>query len=206
MPGKTFKISDELNGSMLTSKFRASYVHILKPWTGDPAKTPRYSIQCIMPKSDPWVKVAKERVKKIAMEAFGPNAVKLLQAGKLNNPFRDGDTEFPDNPIYEGMIFFNANGASEGKKPPGLYDQHRRDMRKMPNPEQIFYSGVYARAEVKFYPYDQKGGKGVACFLFNVQYWETGESLGGGKPVEEIFDELDTDETLPLDDDDDVPF
>lgn len=197
-----FKISEDLNKSMVTSKFRASYAHVLQPWTGDEAKPPKYSVQAIFQKNDPWLKQAKETVKKIAIEAFGPNAIKLIQAGKLRSPFRDGDTEFPEDPTYQGMIFFNANGSTEGKKPPGLYDQHRRDIRKMQNPEQIFFSGVYARAEVKFYPYDQKGGKGIACFLFRVQLWETGVPLAGGKAVEEVFDEIETaDSGMPDDDD-----
>ena len=92
---KQFNISDELNQPMITSKFRVSYNHLLEPWTNDEDKLPKYSVQMIFDKSDPWLKEAKTRVKEIAIEAFGPNAVKLMRSGKLKNPFRDGDDEFP---------------------------------------------------------------------------------------------------------------
>jgi len=192
--GKTFKISDELNQSMVTTRFRASYVHLLEPWTGDEDKDPRYGMQMIFDKKDPWLKEAKARVKAIAVEAFGPNAVRLLQTGKLKNPFRDGDDERPGDDVYEGMVFINANGAYAGKKPPGLINQKKRDIRKMENPEEVFYSGCYARAEIKFYPFDQAGGKGIACYLFNVQKLAEGESLSGGRSADQVFDEADEDD------------
>lgn len=196
--GKKFQISEELNKSMVTAKFRVSYQHILEPWSDDPDKDRQYSLQAIFDMGDPkaaaFIKKAKGVVKQIAIEAFGPNGPKLLRSGKLKNPFRSGDDEFPDDETYKNAVFFNANGPFEGKKPPGLYDQHRRDMRKQPNPEEVFFSGVYARAEIKFYPFDREGGKGVACYLFRVQYWGPGKPLGGGRPVEDVFDEIETDD------------
>lgn len=196
--GKKFQISEELNKSMVTAKFRVSYEHVIEPWTNDPDKDARYSCQCIFDMDDPkaaaFIKKAKSIVKNIAIEAFGPNAIKLMRSGKLKNPFRSGDDEFPDDDTYKNTTFFNANGPFVGKKPPGLFDQHRRNMREMANVEEIFFSGVYARAEIKFYPFDREGGKGVACYLFRVQYWETGEPLGGGRKVEDVFDEIETDD------------
>jgi hypothetical protein len=210
--GRQFKLPDELNKSMRTTTFRASYEHLVTPWTGDPDKAARYSVQMIFPKNDPWVKKAKSRVKAIATEAFGPNAIKLLQRGKLHNPFRDGDDEFPDDDTYANSIFINANGAFEGKKPPGIFDQKVRDMRKRMDEGELaeaIYSGCYMQAEIKFYPYDREGGKGVACYLFRVQKRKDGEPLGGGGPASDVFDEVEDydeeDEAVDLDDDDE-PF
>jgi len=199
MPRKQqFKISDELNKSMVISNFRVSYEHILEPWTGDADKPARYSLQAIMDKKRQakQLRAIKERIDAIGKEAFGPKFPALVKAGKLRQPLRDGDLEFENDSTYEGKIFFNANGPTEGKKPPGLYDQHLRDMRQLPNPEDVFFSGVYANAEIKFYPYDQQGGKGVACYLFRVQYVKTGEPLTGGAPVESVFSEIDTEEDV----------
>jgi hypothetical protein len=206
--GKRFNLPDELNKSMVTPKFRCSYEHLVEPWSGDEDKDPRYSVQMIFPKDDPFIGKAKRYVKKIAIEAFGPNAVKLLRSGKLHNPFRDGDDEFPDDETYANGVFVNANGSFVGKKPTGLYDQRRRDIRKMDNPEEIVYSGCYARAEIKFFPYDREGGKGVACYLFRVQKMADGEPLGGGRPVEDVFDEIevDDDDVIDMGDDDDEDF
>lgn len=64
----------------------------------------------------------------------------------------------------------------------------------MSKPEEHFYSGCYARAEVKFYPFDEAGGKGIACFLFRVQMMGHGEPLTGGAAAEEVFDEVETDD------------
>lgn len=197
-----FKISEDLNKSMTTAEFRASYEHLVEPWTGDPSKDARYSVQMVFDKSEPWVGKAKKRVKDIAIEAFGPNAIKLLRRGKLHNPFRDGDEEFPEDATYEGKIFVNANGAFVGKKPVGIFDGKLRDMRKLYDEADLadkIYSGCYMRAEIKFYPFDREGGKGIACYLFRTQKLRNGEPLGGGAPVTDVFDEVEME-----DDDDDV--
>lgn len=201
-----FKLSEELTKSMVTSRFRASYEHLVEPWTGDDAKEPRYSVQMIFPKGDKFIRRAKNTVKKIAQEAFGPNAVKLLQRGKLHNPFRDGDEEFPEDEIYKDSIFVNANGAGASKKAPMLYDPMLRDVRKMDNPEEVVYSGCYMEAEIKFFPFDREGGKGVACFLFRAQKKRDGEPLGGGRPVDEVFsvdEDAEDDYGMSTDDEDD---
>ena len=191
--GGLIKMSDELNKSLVTPKFRMSYCHLLEPWASDPDDTPRYSVQCIVPKDDPWVKKTHKLIVAIATEAFGENAAKLLRSGRLKDPFRDGDDEFPDDETYAGSIFFNANGAfADGKgKRPGLYDRKRRNILEMDNPEDYIYSGAYARAEIKFFPFDRAGGRGVACYLFRVQWMAHGDPLSGGRPVSEVFDEID---------------
>lgn len=201
--GKRFDLPEELTKSIITTKFRCSYEHIIEPWSGDPDKPARYSVQMIFPKNDQFIKKSKDKVKKIAVEAFGPNAVKLMRSGKLHNPFRNGDDEFPEDEVYQGNVFVNANGAFEGKKPPGVIDQAKNNIRLMNNPEDIIYSGCYARAEIKFYPYDREGGKGVACYLFNVQKLADGEPLAGGRRAEDIFDEVEVEEDEAFDVEDD---
>ena len=127
--GGPIKMSDELNKSILTPKFRMSYCHLVEPWASEPDETPRYSTQCIVPKSDPWVKKTHKLIVDIATEVFGDNAAKLLRTGRLKDPFRDGDDEHPDDETYEGSIFFSANGAfADGKgRRPGLFDRKRRN-------------------------------------------------------------------------------
>lgn len=189
---------DDLEKPFLTGEFRVSYAHVLEPWAGQSGQKAKYSVQCIVPKNEPWLKKMMLHAKDLGEEAFGENFMKLVKANKVRWPFRDGDLEYgEDHENYGGMIFFNANGASEGKTPPALIDQKRRDMRKLTNPERVFYSGVYARAQVKLYHYKGKGGgNGVACFLYAVQYMRPGEKLGGGPSIESVFDEVDTDEDV----------
>lgn len=214
MPKKNtqFNLPDELNVSMVTPKFRASYCHLVEPWAGEDGKDPRYSVQMVFDKDDDrvFIKKAKTLVKDIAQKAFGPNAVKLLRSGKLHNPFRDGDDEFPDDELYNNAVFVNANGVFGGKKPTPIYDRKRNDLRKDDNRrrdealEDVVYSGCYGRTEIKFYPYDRDGGKGIACYLFRFQWMEHGDPLTGGKPVEDIFDDLEEEEVEEFSDDDDI--
>lgn len=208
-----FNIPEELQerSRMRTSKFRMSYAHLCEPWTGDPEKPAKYGVQCLFKKDDPWLKEAKAVVKDLLITAFGPNALKLVRAGKLRSPFRDGDEEFPDDELYSGITFFNANGATEGKRPPDLVDKRVRPLRGTGKEEDYFYSGAYGIGDIKFYPYNQKGGKGVAAFLFGVQFAGHGEPIGGGKSASEVFDVLDDDDDDDytadvMDDDDDIPF
>ena len=184
--GRKFELPPELKKPMTSTKCRLSYVHLLEPWTGDPDKPARYSVQCIFDKGDPWIKEAKKRSQELAIEAFGSNAPKLFRGGRLKQPFRDGDDE--DSELYAGKIFFNANGPYEGRKPPGVVDPHMRDIREMESPEDLCYSGMYARVSVTFLPYDQAGGRGVRCALNHVQFWEHGEPLAGGPAVDSVFD------------------
>lgn len=190
MPKAKFELPDELNKAIVTCKFRASYAHLFEPWTGDDTKTPRYSVQMIIPKDDPWVKKARRFIVKIAVASFGPNAGRLMRKGQLKDPFRDGDLEREGDEVYEGAYFVNANGARAGKTPPGVYTGTRKDIRQMASPEEQFFSGCYARAEVKFYPFNEAGGKGIACYLFRVQRMAMGQPLAGGPPVEQVFDEV----------------
>lgn len=179
---------EELEKPFLTGKFRVSYEHILQPWAGSPGDRKRYSMQCIVPKGEKWIEDTIKRCKAIGKLTFGNDFERLVKAQKLRFPIRDGDLE--DNEIYHGMWYFNSNGAGEGKAPPQLIDQKRRDMRKLKDPGRFFYSGVYARAWMKFYGYDQKGGRGVTSYPYSIQFLETGERLGGGPSVESIFDEV----------------
>lgn len=49
------------------------------------------------------------------------------------------------------------------------------------------YSGMYARATIRFFPYSQSGNRGVGCGLGNVQKLADGEPLGGRTSAAEDF-------------------
>jgi len=196
---KKFDIDPELLKTMTIGPFRMSYQHVIEPWTNDPEKLARYSLQAIFDKKKDKAEIERirERITAIGEEAFGAKFSQLCKSGKLRCVLRNGDLEFEDDPTYQGKVFFNAVGASEGKKPPPIIDNFKRDMRTLDNLEDIFFSGVYVKAAVRFYPYDQQGGKGVACYLQAVQYLKTGEQLGaGGVNVDTAFDEEETGEDV----------
>ena len=66
----------------------------------------------------------------------------------------------------------------------------------MPGDEDTVYSGCICNVSINFYPFAVSGNKGVAAGLGNVQKWEDGERLGGGrKNAENEFDFDDMEET-----------
>ena len=186
--GKKFNLPKELVKPMTSTKCRLSYVHLLEPWTGQENKPARYSVQCLWDADDPWLKLARTRIRDVAIAAFGEHAPRLLKGGKLKQPFRVGDDDFPDDEVYAGKVFCNANGAYEGRKPPDILDPYKRNIRDMEDPEFLCYSGMYGRVSVTFLPYDMGGGRGVRCALNHVQFWEHGEPLAGGPSSESVFD------------------
>ena len=161
---------------VVTGKVRFSYVNVFQPKANLEGGVPKYSTALLIPKSDKEtvakINKAIEECKEANKAMFG-GSVKGLKGG-----LRDGDEE-RDGEEYQGMYFINANSARK----PGVVDA---DMNAIIDPEE-FYSGCYGRASLTFYPYDTKGGKGIACGLNNVQKLEDGEKLSGGSSAAEDF-------------------
>lgn len=97
----------------------------------------------------------------------------------LRSPFRDqGDKEFEG---YEaGAIFITATS----KQRPGLVDHNVNDIIE----EREFYPGCYARISVRPFYYDQKGNRGVAFGLQNIQKLRDGDPLGGRSRASDDFE------------------
>ena len=184
-----------------TPEFRASYVHVFHPKKNENGED-RYSISMIFSKSTDITEL-KRAALKVAKETWGPDVVKLIKAGRIKLPFRDGDVEREDDEAYEDSIFCNA--ASNRK--PGVVD---RKLNYIVDPED-FNSGDYARATINFFTFDRSGNKGVGVGLLNIQKLKSGERLGGGVSADRDFDAVDGGEDDFDDDDilgagDDIPF
>lgn len=164
---------------VITGKVRFSYANVFVPTSMEEDQPKKYNVVLLIPKSD------KATVKKIqdAVEAAELEGKISKWNGKipatLKRPLRDGDAERPDDEIYAGHFFVNANS----KNKPGVVDT---DVQPIIS-EDEFYSGCYGRASVNFYPFNASGNKGVACGLNNVQKTEDGERLSGGASAEEDF-------------------
>ena len=170
---------------------RWSYVNAWEPKAIN-GGTPKYSVSLIIPKDD------KETVNKInaAIEAaYKDGESKLKGNGKtvppmkaIKLPLRDGDEERPDDPVYAGCYFVNANNNTA----PGIVDA---DKNEITNHSEV-YSGVYGRASINFYAFNTNGNKGIACSLNNLQKIADGEHLGGKSTAADDFDEEDYDDFL----------
>ncbi|MEY8416697.1 DUF2815 family protein [Tissierella praeacuta] len=180
---------------VITGKVRLSYANIFEPKSINGSE-PKYSVSLIIPKDDKQqIKVIEEAIK----NAIERDKTKLSnKAGKvpanLKTPLRDGDEDRPDDEVYEGCYFINANST----KAPAVVstEKDRTTGKAITLGEDEVYSGCYARVSINFYGFNTNGNVGIACGLGNIQKVEDGERLGGGSSAEEDFEfeEVDVDD------------
>lgn len=178
------------SAKVTTPLFRASFLKLWKPEhkvydNGDEADV--YSVTMIF-EPDADLSGLKRIVKQVLQEKFGATKTPILRL-----PFRegvqtvkvgDGGYDLEKYPEYEGKIIVTA--SSKGIQP-GIIDAKKQDIL---DPKEL-YSGIYARASLTAFYYNNSGGKGVAFGLQNFQKCRDGEPLGGvrGK-AENDFDEF----------------
>lgn len=172
---------------VITGKVRLSYANIFEPKSIN-GSDPKYSVSLIIPKDD---KQQVEVIKKAIANAIEADKTKLAnKSGKvpanLKTPLRDGDEDRPDDEVYAGCYFINANST---KAPAVVGTEINKATGKAINlGEDEVYSGCYARVSINFYGFNTNGNVGIACGLGNIQKVEDGERLGGGSSAEEDFD------------------
>jgi hypothetical protein len=166
---------------------RFAYVSVFKAkaFEDDEDSKAKYSVQILLPKSDKTnVKAVKRAIAAAVEQGKGKWGGKIPIASKLKMPLRDGDEEFPDSEDYAGMYFFNATS----QRKPTVVRKVGDDFETVTEEDDLFFSGVYGRVFLNFFPYSGKS-KGVAAGLNHIQYTKTGERLSGGISAEEAFDD-----------------
>lgn len=160
--------------------FRVSFPNVLKPKRNDLNGQDEYSLVALFP----YKKGSKEMKE---MEAAVEIAIKEKWGDKrpsnLRSPFRDQaerakDGKLPDGHV-EGHVFVNM----KNKQKPGLVNQENQDI--IDSSE--FYSGCYARAQVRAFAYDNKGNRGVSFSLQNIQKVKDGDPLSGRMKAQDAF-------------------
>lgn len=161
---------------------RWSYANVWQPKSIN-GGAEKYSVSLIIPKSDT---VTINKIKAAIQAAYEEGESKLKGNGKsvpplaaLKTPLRDGDIERPDDPVYAGSYFVNANSATA----PGIVDADRQPILDRSE----VYSGVYGRASINLYAFNSNGNKGIACGLNNLQKIRDGEPLGAKSRAEDDF-------------------
>lgn len=157
-----------------------------------------YDVQFIIPKSDrDGLRAIMAGIKKVGEAQWGDRWRSVRQ------PLRDGDKEAKDltddgqtkgekYPERNGCFFINARS----KRPVGVVDRQRVPIT---DPDQV-YGGCKGKINITLYPYSQSGNQGIGVSLNGVQKIADGESFGGSRPsVESMFDILDEDDDLGLD-------
>jgi hypothetical protein len=160
--------------NVITPKFRVSYPNVFTPKLNDLNGKNEYSTVCLFKKGED-LSALKKAAEACLVEKLGADKAKWPK--NLKSPFRDQGEKEKDGALpdgYEaGAIFMTVKSSQK----PGLVDASNQDIID----PVAFYAGCYARASLRPYYYDQKGNKGVAFGLQNIQKLADGESLGGGR-------------------------
>ena len=164
---------------------RISFANIWEPKSINGSEE-KYSVSCIIPKSD------KATLTKIhtAVEAAKEAGKDKKWSGKippnLKLPLRDGDVDRADDDAYVGAMFINATS----KDAPQIVD---RKVQPILDPMECG-SGDYCNVSVNFYPFNANGNRGVAAGLGNIQLIKHGERLAGRASAASDFEEIEGDE------------
>ena len=174
--------NEEFVTKVKTGITRWSYANVWEPKAISDGK-PKYSVSVIIPKSD---KRTIEAIKKAIQAAYEEGQGKLKGNGKsvpalsaIRTPLRDGDKDRPDDDVYKGCWFINANSDTA----PGIVDADRQPILTRSE----MYSGVKGRASINLYAYNVNGNRGIACGLNNLQKISDGTPLGSKSRAEDDF-------------------
>lgn len=162
----------------MTPRFRAFYANVWEPRAMQEGAEPVYSVMMVFDKEAQQTAEFKS-LKKMAMDAAKEKFGDKLPAN-LRTPFRKGSEKLDTNGMEADFVFVNA----KSKYKPGIVNQIAQDIID----KDEFYSGCFARATVTCYAYDQKGNKGVAFGLQNLQKLGEGDVLGGRKAAKDEFE------------------
>lgn len=172
----------KVNGDRVVFPCRLSYSHLDKPWAADTETEPKFSVCCIIPKSE------KEAIKCIreaeaAAEAAGIAGIPTWKGQKprnLKSVIHDGSER--EGEEYQDAIYFSASS----KKEVPVLNRLKEDI----DPAQA-YSGCWAMVSVRFYPFGKSGNNGISAGLNAVVKLADDDRLGGFVDSRKDFDDID---------------
>jgi len=184
--------------TILTPKFRGSYVNVFKPRpvSKAPDAKLKYGITIVLPKDSKDTKtfLAKLRAefKKAMIEKFG----KELPEDKCKHfPIRDGDEMTDDDgnlqPEFENAWIIPAKNEDQ----PGILVMDEDGTKRPATSPREIYSGAMYHASLTVFAWGPNaGGKGVSVSLSGILKVEDGEQIGGRRFSENEFDNVTNDE------------
>lgn len=180
---------------ILTPEFRVGFPSVFVPKSMEEGKPAKYEITMLFPKTTD-ITAIKKMCGDVMRAKFGIDKTKWPT---VRYPWRDGDKDKPHLDGFAGTVFMPARTKSK----PGLINARKAKITS----EEEFYAGCYARATIGAYWYDNKGNKGVALSLNNIQKTRDGEPFSGRSAAEDDFTEIDEVEaggSTPVDDDNEI--
>jgi len=178
-----------MSTKVLTPEFRVAFPAVFQPKRNDLNGKDEYSLIALFKKGDDLTAL-KKAAQEALIKKFGKDNSKWpCQPNQMRSPFRDqgdrakvntatGEKELPQG--YEAGAFY-LNLRSNQR--PGVVDQ---DVNEIIDTAE-FYGGCYARAMINAYAYDNKGNRGIAFGLNNVQKLRDGESFGARSKPQDDF-------------------
>jgi len=161
-------------GNVLTPNFRASYPKVFKAELNSLSGKQEYSVVALFKKGED-LSPLKKAAEALLVEKLGADKAKWPK--NLRIPFRDQADKMKDGQLpaghEEGAIFMNLKSQQK----PGVVNQNVEAIID----ETEFYAGCVCRATVRAYYYDQKGNRGIAFGLQNLQKVADGEPLGASR-------------------------
>jgi Protein of unknown function (DUF2815) len=177
------------NSKLKTGVVRLSYVHLIEPG-GMEGTEPKYSAVLLIPKKDKTTIAAIQAEIDIAFNSV-KSKLKAKQLKSWHNPLQDGDEATEKGEEYANHFFINAKSPTKV----ALFDADLNPVQGKEEIAELFYSGVYAKAIVKFFGFD-KGDGGVGCSLNGLKFVKDGEPLSGGRATADDFADDDDDDFL----------
>jgi hypothetical protein len=167
--------------NVITPEFRASFPQVFRAKRNDLNGKDEYSIVALFPKGAD-LSGLNAQIAAAAAEKFGADKSKWPKG--MRNPIRDQSEKEKDGKLPDGMEAGAKFITLRSTQRPGLVDGNRQAIID----ESDFYAGCFARAQVRAYAYDQKGNKGVAFGLQNLQKTRDGDPLSGRQKAEDAFE------------------
>lgn len=170
----------EKTQSIVTPTFRVSFPNVFKAKKNDLSGKDEYSVVALFSKGTD-LKILEAEAKKAIVKKWGPDSSQWPKP--LKSPFRKHEEREKSGKLPSGLeaggIFMNLKSQQK----PGVVDQNVQAILD----ESDFYAGCFAKASVRAYAYDQKGNRGVAFGLGNIQKVKDGDQLSGRTKPEDEF-------------------
>lgn len=173
----------------ITGEVRMSFVHLTKPYAFSPGQDEKYSVTCILPKSDVATKSLIDAAISAAEQLGVVNKWNGIKPPIVPNPVWDGDgvkqDGTPFGPECKGCWVFSASAKPDMFSPANnIVGADGQPIMRASD----LYSGMYGRVQISAFPYANKGKKGVGFGLNNVQKLRDGDPLGtSNDPASAVF-------------------
>lgn len=172
-----------------TGMARLSYCHLTTPRAADQNAEPKYSVTILIPKTDVATKYAIDTAIQTAIQEgiADPKTWNGRRPANPTTPLYDGDGVRRNGEAFGAECKGHWVFTASSKDRPKVYDAN---LQEIFDPTQI-YSGMYGRANVRFYAFSKSGNTGIACALNMVQKLQDGEPLSGSRvTAEEAFGQM----------------